>query len=125
MIGEQGWNTEGRVRTSNEEMDVIISREREFYLLECKWEKEPVESNVLRELFGKLSNRFDVRGIVLSMSGFTRGSEKQAHDYVGQRVILLFGPKDTESLIDGQTAFDDLLNVKYNQLISRKMVLYE
>jgi hypothetical protein len=124
LLGQQGWNEEESVRTSNEEIDVIISREREFYLLECKWEKNPIQANVIRELFGKLSNRFDVRGITVSMSGFTEGSIKQASDYIGQRVILLFGPEDVRSIVSGQATFDELLNAKYKEVVTRRKIAF-
>src|SRR5687767_7370166 len=91
VVNRHGWDQNEGVKTSNEEMDVIVFREREYYLLESKWEKDPIEASVIRELFGKLGNRIDVRGIVASMSGFTEGAVKQVHDYTGQRIILLFG----------------------------------
>lgn len=72
-VEQSGWLQEEGVRTSHEEMDVIVHRDREYYLVECKWVTQPVESSVVRELKGKLDNRVDVRGIVVSMSGFTGG----------------------------------------------------
>jgi hypothetical protein len=120
MIGQQGWETDEGVRTSHEEMDVIVWREREYYLLECKWEKEPVEAGVVRELFGKLGNRVGVNGIVMSMSGFTKGAAEQAEDYAGQRVILLFGEEGVRQMVYGKVGFTDLLDVKYRRLATKR-----
>src|SRR6476620_10253758 len=53
----QGWEQEEGVQTSNEEIDVIIYREREFYLIECKWLKEGVETKEVDVLHGKVSKR--------------------------------------------------------------------
>ncbi len=125
IIEQNGWKQEEGVKTSHEEMDVIVFKEREFYLLECKWEKEPIEAKVIREIFGKLGNRIDVREIVVSMSGFTSGAIEQTKEYVGQKVILLFGRKSIESMIYTDTSFDELLNEKYKELIMRKRVLSE
>ena len=122
VIEQHGWGQEESVRTSNEEMDVIIFREREYYLLECKWEKDRIEAPVIRELFGKLNNRIDVRGIVVSMSGFTEGAAKQVEDYIGHRIILLFGSEDVRALCYGQATFDDLLNAKYKELVTKRKV---
>ena len=96
-IEQSGWLQEESVRTSHEEMDIVVYRDREYYLVECKWVADPVESAIVRELKGKLDNRVDVRGIVISMSGFTAGAAQQAAEYAGQRVILLFGPGDVRA----------------------------
>ncbi|HEY8186672.1 MAG TPA: restriction endonuclease [Pyrinomonadaceae bacterium] len=122
LVEKSGWGQDEGVRTSNEEMDVILFREREYYLLESKWEKDPVEANVIRELFGKLENRIDVRGMVVSMSGFSDGAVKQVYDYIGKRVILLFGEQDVKYLIYQKIKFDELLNAKYKALITTKKV---
>lgn len=120
MIGQQGWETDEGVRTSHEEMDVVVWREREYYLLECKWEKEPIEAGVIRELFGKLGNRVGVDGIVMSMSGFTKGAAEQAEGYAGQRVILLFGEDGIRKMVYGKEKFTNLLDIKYRQLATKR-----
>lgn len=124
LIESHGWGQDEGVRTSNEEMDIIVFREREYYLLESKWEKDPIEAAAIRELFGKLGNRIDVRGIVASMSGFSEGSIKQVHDYTGQRIILLFGPEDIRAMVYGEALFDDLLNAKYKELVTKRKVAF-
>jgi hypothetical protein len=120
MIAQQGWETDEGVRTSHEEMEVIVWREREYYLLECKWEKDTIEAGVVRELFGKLGNRVGVNGIVMSMSGFAKGAAEQTEDYAGQRVILLFGEEGIKGLVYGQKRFTDLLDIKYRQLATKR-----
>jgi len=124
VVEQHGWYQEEGMRTSNEEMDVIVYREREYYLVECKWEKEPSQADVIRELYGKLGNRADVRGIVVSMSGFTEGAVKQVVDYASSRVILLFGPDNVRATIYGQETFDGLLNEKYKELVTRRRAVF-
>ncbi len=106
-------------------MDVIVHREREYYLIECKWEKSPIEAPVIREPQGKLLNRVDVRGIVMSLPGFTAGAVSQVQEYAGSRAILLFGKKDVENLIYQRAGFEDLLSFKYNELVTRREAVYE
>lgn len=125
VIAGSGWSQDEGARTSHEEMDVVIHKEREYFLIECKWEKEPVQAGVVRELYGKLGNRIGVQGIVVSMSGFTSGAVTQAEDYASERVILFFGPEDVHQLIFEQAAFDDLLNEKYGQLITYRKTIYD
>jgi hypothetical protein len=117
-----GWEQEHSVKTSNEEIDVIVSQLREYYLVECKWEKKPIQSKVIQGLIGKLSSRIGVNGIAASMSGFSKGAQSRVREHMTQRVILLYGPEDITSLVYGRRSFDDLLNTKYNALITRKKV---
>ncbi|MBK7393982.1 MAG: restriction endonuclease [Chloracidobacterium sp.] len=119
-----GWTQEEGARTSNEEMDAVFSRAREYYLLESKWEKDPIEAAVVRELYGKLGNRIDVRGILASMSGFSAGAVKQAEDYIGQKVVLFFGPDDITSLIYNKASLEELLDAKYRELIIRRTISF-
>jgi hypothetical protein len=88
LVEKSGWGQDEGIKTSNEEMDVIVFRDREYYLLESKWEKDPIEAEVVRELYGKLGNRIDVRGMVASMSGFSSGAVGQVEQYIGLRIIL-------------------------------------
>ncbi len=124
IIEKHGWLQEEGARTSHEEMDIIIHKEREYFLVECKWEKEPIEASIVRELYGKLSNRIGVLGIVISMSGFTSGAIEQAEDFASSRIILLFGRKDIENIVFQNTKFETLLDEKYQQLITRRKIIY-
>lgn len=124
VVKQYGWSQEESVRTAYEEMDVIIFRGREYYLVECKWEKNKVGARVIRELYGKLSNRADVRGVVVSMSGFTKGVTKQVQDYVANRVILLYSSGDVRSMVFERSTFDELLNAKYKALVTQRNVLF-
>ena len=124
MVQHQGWPQEEGVRTSHEEIDVICFREREYYLVECKWEQKPVRSGVVRELYGKLENRVGVRGILVSMSGFTRGEQKQVREYANLRIILLFGSGDVHSIVCGEARFNELLNAKFYELVARRKAVF-
>lgn len=124
-LAEHGWRQEEGVNTSHEEMDVIVHREREYYLIECKWKRAPIKASVIRELFGKIENRVDVRGIAASLSGFTTGAVEQSQEYACKRAILLFGKQDVENLIYQKVSFEDLLSFKYNKLVTRREAVYE
>jgi hypothetical protein len=75
---------------------------------------------VIRELFGKLGNRTEVRGIVVSMSGFTAGAIKQVQDYAAQATILLCGPADTQSIFEFNDTFTTLLDQKLKEFVIRR-----
>ncbi len=123
-VEQDGWSQAESVRTSHEEMDVVVWRGREYYLVECKWESKRIEAAVVRELHGKLSNRVGVRGIIVSMSGFTQGATQQVKDHAGSNIILLFGPEDVRSLLRHEVTFDALLDEKYGKLVMKRDVVW-
>jgi|SRR5215213_4217090 len=120
-----GWEAEHDVKTSFEQMDVVIHKGREFYLIECKWEKNPIESKVVNELSGKLIKRTLTNGILFSMSGFSSGVGENVESLTGTKAILLFGEKDLKKLISNPSRFEDLLNEKFTALISQRKVVFE
>jgi hypothetical protein len=124
MAEQNGWSQEEGVRTSSEEIDVVISREREYFLIECKWERESIGASVIREFYGKLRNRAMTNGLMASMSGFTPPSVDQVRDYANDRLIILFGPRDICALMYGRATLTDLLNEKYDALVKRREVVY-
>jgi hypothetical protein len=73
---------------------------------------------------GKLTNRIDVRGIAVSMSGFSQGIIVQTEQYANNRIILLFGPEDIRSLVSGKSNFTDLLNSKYREIVMHRKATY-
>lgn len=123
IADQQGWEKEVSVKTNNEEVDVIIFRDRDFFLIECKWEKNKTEAKVIRDFYGKLKLREGVKGIVLSISGFTKGAKESVISYVGDRSIILIGEKDIKSLIYAHKNLEELINEKYRLLITRREVL--
>lgn len=121
-----GFHAEANVTTSYEQIDVAIHRIREFYyLIECKWEKKPIEADIVDKLFGKLSRRATTYGILMSMSGFTKGCIDCVKDFTSQKLILLFGKSDIEEIIAFPNSFDSLLNEKHKELILRRNVLWK
>lgn len=125
LIASQGWRVEEGARTSNEEMDVVVSLKREVFVLECKWENVPSEAKYVHTLKGKLDNRADVRGILVSMSGFTKGALEQIRHYVGSRIILPFGRGDVESMVNGVATFEAILDAKYHRLVINRVTVVD
>ncbi len=119
-----GWEQEESVKTSYEEVDVVIHRHREFYLIECKWESKPVQPIAINHLLSKLNKRADTKGIVMSMSGFTKGAVKDVEDSTNQKLILLFGEEDVKKIISDPDSFDRLLTGKYKELAARRKAIW-
>ncbi|HKX30793.1 MAG TPA: hypothetical protein VJ302_24090 [Blastocatellia bacterium] len=84
-----------------------------------------MDRGIIRELHGKLMNRDGIRGIVFSLSGFSKGVVTQVQDYANSRAILLFGKEDIEKLMCHGGSFDETLSRKYDELIMRRKAVYE
>jgi hypothetical protein len=121
----QGWEAEERVRASGQETDVLIHREREYYLVECKWEAGPVGPAAIREFAGRLQQRFGARGLFLSMGGFTDAAVDDAKGFMGTAPTYLFGTEDISSLLEGRQSLDDLLNEKVQAAIGRRELVWQ
>lgn len=124
LIGMDKWTVEESGKSSNEEIDILVHREREDYLVECKWEQKPTEASQIREFQGKLCNRSGVRGIFASMSGFSQGAVRQVEEQLSQRELLLFGPIDLRMLFERKEAFEDMLTEKHRFMVRRKECLW-
>ena len=124
LLETQGWSQLEGLRTSNEEFDVIVYRGREYYFIECKWEKDPIQAEVVEKLIGKLIKRTDVKGIIVSKSGFSKGVVDSVKSHANTRMVLLFGPEDLNSMIYGQATFEELLDEKYREFVTRHKVVF-
>lgn len=125
QVGAEGWEQEEGARTSNEEMDVILYREGRYYIVECKWENKPIGAPVIRELIGKLSKRSEVRGIVVSMSGFAQTAKVEVSEQAGKVIVVLFGPADIWSIFEFRDTFTNLLDQKLRELVVRRKVVVQ
>lgn len=120
-----GWQQEESIKTTYEEVDIIINKSREYYLIECKWENKPIQPIAVNHLLSKLDKRADTNGIVMSMSGFTSGAVKDAEDSLYKKLVLLFGKKDIEEIIANPDSFETLLNKKYKELVTRRKAIFK
>lgn len=125
LLRSYSWEADQGVLTTHEELDLVFNKGRDYYLVECKWEKNKIQAKVVRDVYGKLENRDQINGIVVSMSGFSSGCRQQVKDYANKKIILLFGEKDVQNLLYREIPFDAMLNDKYKALITRKEVIYE
>ena len=123
LMLHEGWTVEKGVKTSNEEIDLVIYRNQSFYLVECKWEKDPIEAKEIGAFFAKLDKRDGVMGIVFSMSGFTKGAKEEALSHLGEKRILLFGPSDLERLIGEDGNLEKLIKEKTTKLVINREIL--
>lgn len=124
LLEFQGWRQQEGVKTEEEEIDVVINRGFEYFLFECKWEKDPIGAAVIREFFGKLFKRSQTKGIVVSHSGFTTPAATEAENFFSHRPILLMGPEDIEELVSFKRSFEEIVAERYDLLVTKRISIF-
>jgi len=116
----EGWTVDTRVTAPGEEIDLVISREDSFYLVECRWWSDPIGARSIRDFQGKLRERSGVQGIFVSMSGFTKDAQELVERTTSDTPTLLFGRQDAEGALTGKRTLKDLLTEKKRSLVLRR-----
>lgn len=99
--------------------DLIASRGNQLYLIEVKWYglRHPANVNDVSALFDRLTRvPPGVVGVLFSMSGYTKSAIKDAECRRNQRPILLVGPEEIRSLVQGSGNLVSLLQRKKHSL---------
>ena len=121
----EGWEVETNVRAPGEEHDLVLHRHLEYYIMECKWVKETTQPYLLSILRDRTTARIGMRGLFVSMSGFTPEAIKDTADRLEQAMILLFGLQDIEAIVSHRSQFSELLKVKFHAAITRRAILID
>jgi hypothetical protein len=123
VISMDAWACEINVRGPGEEHDIVVHREREYYLIECKWHNEPIGAKTVREFRDRVLASVGVKGILFSISDFTTPAIRDVESRLSDCIILLFGRKDIDALFEGITTFTALLGEKFNAAVSQRKVV--
>jgi len=95
-------------RVVGEQIDGAFSFEGTDYLLEAKWQKDPVRATDLDSLAGKLNRKLDnTLGLYLSINGYSEDGVR-AHSS-GRRLILLMDGSDLMAVLEGRIDLVQLL----------------
>lgn len=95
-------------RITGEQIDGAFTFEGTDYLLEAKWQKDPVDAKELDSLAGKLSRKLEnTLGLFLSINGYSEDAVK-AHSS-GRRLIILMDGSDLMAVIEGRIDLVQLL----------------
>jgi len=95
-------------KVSGEQIDGAFTFESTDYLLEAKWQKEPVRAADLDSLAGKLNRKLDnTLGLYLAINGYSDDGVR-AHSS-GRRLTLLMDGSDIMAVIEGRIDLVQLL----------------
>lgn len=89
-------------RIIGEQIDGAFSFEGTDYLLEARWQSEPVAAKELDSLAGKLSRKLEnTLGLFLSVNGFSKGGI-ETHASGGRRLVILMDGSDLMAVLEGR-----------------------
>jgi hypothetical protein len=95
-------------KVTGEQIDGAFTFESTDYLLEAKWQKEPVRAADLDSLAGKLNRKLDnTLGLYLAINGYSEDGVR-AHSS-GRRLILLMDGSDIMAVLEGRVDLVKLL----------------
>jgi hypothetical protein len=110
-----GVDAEADARGPRGEVDVAFTYDGTWYLLEAKWEADPIDSDPVHKLHGVLSERRPgSMGILVSWSGFKKSALRRAEHV---RNIILFDRTHIEALVAGVVTAAELIGAA-NRAIS-------
>ena len=93
-----------------EQIDISFAFGPHTYLVEARWKQNPSEPKELRDFHGKCQGvHVDVRGVFISVQGYTGGCAEALAKLAELRVVMLDGAH-LMSVLSGAITFHDLLN---------------
>lgn len=109
-------------RIVGEQIDGGIKYDGHYYLIELKWTKDKIDPKEIASFYFKVEGKFDARGIMISMNGYTSGVIESLPKGKDLKVLLLDGVHLT-NVISGLYSFKELLDHAVSQA-SLKANLY-
>lgn len=95
-------------KITGEQIDGAFSFEGTDYLLEAKWQKDPVSADDLDGMAGKLSRKLEnTLGLFISIDGFSEDAVK-VHSS-GRRLLILMDGSDLMAVLEGRIDLVQLL----------------
>ena len=95
-------------KVTGEQIDGAFTFDNTDYLLEAKWQKEPVRAADLDSLAGKLTRKLDnTLGLYLAINGYSEDGVRTHSS--GRRLILLMDGSDIMAVLEGRIDLVQLL----------------
>lgn len=95
-------------KITGEQIDGAFTFESQDYLLEAKWQKDPIQAGDLYDFGGKIAGKFKIAlGLFISINGFSSEST-QVDSPVVKSMILMDGA-DLMAVLENRISFKDML----------------
>ena len=93
------------------QVDAAFKLLHNYYRVELKWHARPIGPDELDSFCTKLRTA-EIRGLFVSMSGFTKGALANAHEIGKKHTIILMDGEDINSVFTGKNRFELVLEQK-------------
>jgi hypothetical protein len=108
-----------------EQIDGAIELDGHIYLVEMKWHKDPLGVELVTPHISRLFSRGEVRGIIISASGYTRPAIEACRGALSQKVVVLCTIQELVMLLERQTDLRKFLKEKTQAAVIEKNPFHE
>ena len=99
-----------------EQIDGGFSFEGKYYLVECRWRKEPADREQVDEFYTKVERSGgQPMGLFLSINGWSDNVEPLLKQNPRKCIVLMDG-NDLQSVLRGMVGLQELIKAKYQHL---------
>ena len=117
-IGENG---EGII----EQLDGVIEIDGILYLVEMKWWDSPLGLGEVSQHIVRVYGRADVRGILISATGYSEPAITSCKEALSQKIIILCKLEELVMLLEKEKDIKEWIKAKVQALIIHKNPMYE
>jgi len=101
-----------------EQIDGAFTFDHQDYLLEAKWQKEPINAGVLYEFGGKISGKLKIAlGLFISINGFSSQSLKVDSPVI--KSMILMDGSDLMAVLDNRIDLKEMLYRKRRHAVEK------
>jgi len=95
-----------------EQIDGIVNLDADLYLVELKWHEDPLGPNKVAQHLVRVFNRGEVRGVLISASGFTDAALQSIKDALTKLVFVCVDLQEIVDALEKDVSLCDLLRKK-------------
>jgi tetratricopeptide (TPR) repeat protein len=99
------------ISATTEQIDAAFFFEKDCYRVEVKWTKVPVDDDDIKNFSFKLDT-IGVKGLIISINGFTASAIARAKSLKEKKQILLMDGDEIEATLKGSPTFDEAIREK-------------
>ncbi|MCW3106377.1 MAG: Restriction endonuclease [Segetibacter sp.] len=101
----------GPYKIIGEQIDGSFSFDSQDYLLEAKWQKDPVDAGELYKFGTKIDGKFkSTVGLFISLDGFSNDCTRTSSSII--KSMILMDGQDLMMVLDGRIRLNDLIMIK-------------
>lgn len=102
----------GSTRPDSIQSDATFEHGSFWYRAEISWDRSPNNRSEIDKLIARLRRTVGVRGLLVSMSGFTKGVLREIEHERGNFIILTLDKAELEEILSGRSSFAGLMDEK-------------